>query len=93
MNWGKVIRGKPAIVEFSNGHLVGTKVNYEIERTESTSEGELYDGVWKSSSFEGPTRFIFTLNPDQTKIKKLVISSPRWFDRLFNACRFDFSMA
>ena len=80
-DWGKIIRGKNEVLKFSETHLVGAKGVYEIDAIKMVDGNALLDGTWKSDAHTGPTRFIFEIKDG--KIKKLVISSPRWIDRVY----------
>lgn len=80
-DWGKIITGRKDIFEFSSHHLVGAKANFEVTGITLNQQTYTLDGQWKSEKFSGPSRFIFKLEAE--KIQTLIISSPRWFERLF----------
>lgn len=80
-DWGKLFTGKSEILKFSETHLVGAKAAFEIDEIKMVNGNALLDGIWKSEAHTGPTRFIFEVK--EGKIQKLIISSPRWIDRVF----------
>lgn len=80
-DWGKILVGAEALA-FSKTHLVEAKAEFDIQEVQNSEDGLEVDGIWKSQNFTGPTRFIFKLDKNN-KIEKLIISSPRWLDRLF----------
>ncbi len=80
-DWGKIIKGKKDTLAFSESHLIKVNAIYEVSEVKDENGNVLLDGTWKSASFTGPTRFIFELKDN--KIQKLIISSPRWFDRAY----------